>query len=292
MLPLRILAFGVIGLLAFVLLTGCASTTTTEEKTPSATEAPVTTAKATATAPKEPKYAGLANPAQHPDPSVTAYCNEVSEGHACHAVTMTPSDPNESPQRNCDPNIVANSNTSCAFAENAFYEAYRSLDFEHSTFAVEVYSPTTHKNYELSCDHSARLLIGCTSSPLSDGIYVSFPQAALIAYTEAQAQEYAASGKAGNPSPPPVASSPANESKDSEPEESKDNSGEGDESPGEDEDEIGSSSHSTDAKFCSEHECIGSFTTEDGTVVKCSDGTYSHAGGISGACSDHGGEAE
>lgn len=119
---------------------------------------------------------------------------------------------------------------------------------------------------------------------------MSFPQAALIAYTEAQAREYAASGKAGNPPPPPVASSPVNESKDSEPEESKDNSGEGDESPGED--EIGSSSHSTDAKFCSEHECIGNFTTEDGTVVKCSDGTYSHAGGISGACSDHGGEAE
>jgi hypothetical protein len=26
--------------------------------------------------------------------------------------------------------------------------------------------------------------------------------------------------------------------------------------------------------------------------VECADGTYSHAGGISGACSDHGGESE
>lgn len=281
----RILAFGVIGLLSVVLVAGCGSGTTTESKTTPATEAAaITTTKAAATTPKESKYAGLGNPAQHPNPSVTAYCNEVPMGHACHAVTTTPSDPNESPQRNCDPNIVANSNTSCAFAENAFYEAYRSLAFEHSTFAIEAYSPTTRKNYELFCDHSARLLIGCTSSPLSDGIYVSFPQAALIAYTEAQAQAYAASGKSGNP-PPPAASSPANESKGSEPEESEGDGGEA-------EDEVGSASHATDATFCSEHECIGNFTTEDGTIVKCSDGTYSHAGGISGACSDHGGEAE
>jgi len=55
-------------------------------------------------------------------------------------------------------------------------------------------------------------------------------------------------------------------------------------------DEVGSSSHAGDTKFCAEHHCIGSFTTEGGTVVECSDGTYSHAGGISGACSYHGGE--
>jgi hypothetical protein len=55
-------------------------------------------------------------------------------------------------------------------------------------------------------------------------------------------------------------------------------------------DEVGSPSHSTDSQFCSEHHCIGSFTTEGGTIVECSDGSYSHAGGISGACSSHGGE--
>ena len=287
----RILTLGVIGLLAVILLAGCGSgTTTTEESTPPAAEAAATTTtKAATTTPKESKYTGLANPAQHPDPGVTAYCNEVPMGHACHAVTTSPSDPNESPQRNCDPNIVANSNTSCAFAENAFYEAYRSLDFEHSTFAIEAYSPTTHMNYELFCDHSARLLIGCTSSPLSNGIYVSFPQAALIAYTEAQAQAYAASGKAGNP-PAPTAGRSTDESKASEPEESKSNSGEGDESSSEGEDEVGSYSHAGDGSFCNSHECIGEFEGEDGYVVECTDGTYSHSGGKSGACSDHGGE--
>jgi len=57
-------------------------------------------------------------------------------------------------------------------------------------------------------------------------------------------------------------------------------------------DQVGSLSHATDEQFCEEHECIGSFTSEEGTVVECADGTYSHAGGISGACSDHGGERE
>jgi hypothetical protein len=53
---------------------------------------------------------------------------------------------------------------------------------------------------------------------------------------------------------------------------------------------VGSYSHATDGEFCSAHSCIGSFTTEGGAIVECSDGTYSHSGGISGACSDHGGE--
>jgi hypothetical protein len=57
------------------------------------------------------------------------------------------------------------------------------------------------------------------------------------------------------------------------------------------EDEVGSYSHAGDAKFCEEHECIGDFENEPGEVVECSDGSYSHSGGISGACSDHGGEA-
>jgi hypothetical protein len=56
------------------------------------------------------------------------------------------------------------------------------------------------------------------------------------------------------------------------------------------EEQVGSTSHVADAKFCSEHTCIGNFTTEGGTVVECSDATFSDAGGIQGACSHHGGE--
>lgn len=53
---------------------------------------------------------------------------------------------------------------------------------------------------------------------------------------------------------------------------------------------VGSSSHAGDAQFCTAHQCIGNFQGEGGTIVQCSDGTYSHAGGISGSCSHHGGE--
>jgi hypothetical protein len=44
---------------------------------------------------------------------------------------------------------------------------------------------------------------------------------------------------------------------------------------------------------CDGHPCIGDWpkeAAEGGTVVQCVDGTWSHAGGISGACADHGGE--
>lgn len=61
------------------------------------------------------------------------------------------------------------------------------------------------------------------------------------------------------------------------------------EAPAAEEDEIGSASHSGDTLFCEEHRCEGEFTTEDGTVAECGDGSYSHAGGIEGACSYHGG---
>ena len=50
------------------------------------------------------------------------------------------------------------------------------------------------------------------------------------------------------------------------------------------------SSSSSDSSFCSTHDCIGDFNNEPGTIVECADGTYSHAGGIQGACSSHGGE--
>lgn len=47
-------------------------------------------------------------------------------------------------------------------------------------------------------------------------------------------------------------------------------------------------SSSTD--FCSTHDCIGDWSDPGGYVVQCSDGTWSHSGGESGACSWHGGE--
>ena len=53
----------------------------------------------------------------------------------------------------------------------------------------------------------------------------------------------------------------------------------------------GSFSHATDAQFCSTHTCIENFPNGNGSIVQCTDGEWSHSGGLSGACSDHGGEA-
>jgi hypothetical protein len=53
----------------------------------------------------------------------------------------------------------------------------------------------------------------------------------------------------------------------------------------------GSLSHEEDSQFCTSHHCIASFADGTGEVVECSDGEWSHSGGISGACSDHGGES-
>jgi hypothetical protein len=49
--------------------------------------------------------------------------------------------------------------------------------------------------------------------------------------------------------------------------------------------------YSPPAAFCSYFACIKSFwESTNGFVSECNDGTYSHSGGRSGDCSDHGGE--
>jgi hypothetical protein len=44
-----------------------------------------------------------------------------------------------------------------------------------------------------------------------------------------------------------------------------------------------------DPGFCDTHTCIPNYDNGNGSLVQCSDGTYSHSGGIQGACSHHGG---
>ena len=52
----------------------------------------------------------------------------------------------------------------------------------------------------------------------------------------------------------------------------------------------GSFTYAGDEQFCSAHGCIENFPNGNGYVVQSRDGEWSHSGGISGACSDHGGE--
>jgi hypothetical protein len=44
------------------------------------------------------------------------------------------------------------------------------------------------------------------------------------------------------------------------------------------------------ADFCTTHTCIPNFWNGTGYIVQCADGEWSHSGGLSGACSSHGGE--
>jgi hypothetical protein len=49
------------------------------------------------------------------------------------------------------------------------------------------------------------------------------------------------------------------------------------------------SDYAPTSDFCSVHDCIGDFENGNGSIVECSDGTFSHSGGVQGACSSHGG---
>ncbi len=271
-------------LVASVALASCGASTTTVTHGEAAAPGGTASSARPTQSERKPANPQFNNPAQRPDPSVKAYCNEVPLGHPCHAVTAAPEDPNVAPQRNCDTNIVANSRTSCGLAENAFYEYYQTHAVGSKSVSIMVHSPTTGQDYELGCGASEGL-IGCVSSPTAQGIFVDFPEAAVRAYTAAQATAYAHTRDVGHPGTPfaDKARRSQPESQHSEPE-----SHPGPEAGGED--EVGSYSHATDEKFCQEHECIGDFEGEDGYVVECVDGSYSHAGGKSGACSSHGGE--
>src|SRR5205823_13379095 len=53
----------------------------------------------------------------------------------------------------------------------------------------------------------------------------------------------------------------------------------------------GSVIYNPPSNFCDFFNCISSFWQHtNGYVDECVDGTYSHSGGVQGACSDHGGE--
>ncbi|GAC1530509.1 MAG: hypothetical protein NVS2B6_18620 [Thermoleophilaceae bacterium] len=47
----------------------------------------------------------------------------------------------------------------------------------------------------------------------------------------------------------------------------------------------------SEADFCSTHQCIPNFPNGTGFIVQCNDGMWSHSGGRRGACSYHGGES-
>lgn len=152
----------------------------------------------------------------------------------------------------CDANISAKAPaTSCPFAENVFYEYWKS----GQASSITAYSPTVGSTLDLQC--SSGLQVVCTTS---SGAAAAFSKNSVAAYSQTQGDQYAATHDVGPGSPPPTGSGG---------------------SP---------SSPTSSTGFCSTHQCIPNFPNGTGSIVQCADGEYSHSGGRPGACSQHGGE--
>jgi hypothetical protein len=161
----------------------------------------------------------------------------------------------------CGNGIMAGAQTtSCPFAENVFNAVQTGYQNGGSVpLQVMAFSPVTGKTYSLSCSTQAST-ITCTDST---GSLVQFPQSNLGPAQSATSTSPAMPTSSTASGTTPSAST---------------------EGPG-------SFSHFGDSQFCSTNQCIESFPNGNGYVVQCADGEWSHSGGLSGACSDHGGES-
>lgn len=147
--------------------------------------------------------------------------------------------------------ITVNEHTSCAFAQ-IVVKAYDA----HPSTTFLARSPVTGLTYTMNCKQSQGV-VACDDNSTST-LAFSGPPPRSSAEASAATQETST----------PSTSAQTTESV---------------EGPG-------SLSHATDAEFCSTHECIENFPNGSGYIVQCADGEWSHSGGHSGACSDHGGE--
>jgi len=90
----------------------------------------------------------------------------------------------------CDANIaVRTATTTCPFAQNTFYEYWRSGEAVN----IDVYSPATGMTYATVCSRTGP---GVRCATGDDGVVV-FPQAAVDTYTDDQADRYARTAQLG-----------------------------------------------------------------------------------------------
>lgn len=82
--------------------------------------------------------------------------------------------------QSCDPNVSANSVTSCPFAENVFvsyWEDYEDFGEQYETYVV-AYSPATDETYGMECTLESDV-VDCYGG---EGAFVTFPMWAVRAY--------------------------------------------------------------------------------------------------------------
>jgi hypothetical protein len=169
----------------------------------------------------------------------------------------------------CDPNIEALAETTtCPFAQNAFWTYWTA----HRADSFDVWSPASQSSFTTGCS-SDGVQVVCTAA---DGGKVRFPDSAVDAYSQDQADAYAADHDLG---PDPYEGLPHGEPPPSAPEPV----------PLPDEDAPGYEYHEPAPE---PGENIPNYENGRGYRVQCEDGTYSQSGGIQGACLWHGGVAD
>jgi len=167
----------------------------------------------------------------------------------------------------CDANIrVKTATMTCRFAQNVFLAYWTSQNYDG--FATSAYSPAAHREFAVDCTAGEGHVV-CTAG---DGAEVTFPQSAVDRYSLAQAKRYVAASNVGDDIFP--WEQPSGGSSDAGP------SSPGTSSPG---------TSVPDTSSTPPGENIPNYENGRGYRVQCADGTYSHSGGMQGACSHHGG---
>lgn len=207
----------------------------------------------------------------HGDAATTGATNNAATITGTTTANSEPAHRAASDYKRCDANIRAKRvTTTCGFAENAFYAYF----IGSGATTLRVYSPSTGRTFTTHC--SARTAtVTCRTS---DGGVVKFPQSAIAAYSDDQAGAFAAAHEVGDSgvvdaASPASSGSSSSDDTYSNPYDSPDTTVD----PGD------------DPAFCDTHDCIPNYPNGNGSTVQCADGSYSHSGGIQGACSHHGG---
>ena len=167
----------------------------------------------------------------------------------------------------CDANIrVRTATTTCPFAENVFVAFWTNQTYDG--VRLSAYSPAAGHEFDLECTPGEGAVV-CTAG---DGGEVTFSQTAVDAYTLSQAKRYVASHDVGARAFPWTGSHPTSNAPPSSPPSTQ-----------------APAPSAPDTSSTPAGGNIPNYENGNGYRVQCTDGTYSHSGGIQGACSHHGG---
>jgi hypothetical protein len=183
----------------------------------------------------------------------------------------------------CDPNVEALAETTtCPFAQNTFWSYWTAKRAD----SFDVWSPASQSSFTMSCSSDGMQVV-CAAA---DGGKVRFPDSAVAAYSQDQADAYAADHDLG---PDPYEGLPHSEPPPSAPEPvpvPEEDDHEYYEPPPVPEEDPPAYEYHEPAPERGEN--IPNYENGRGYRVQCEDGTYSRSGGIQGACSWHGGVAD